>query len=59
MKRTIFLISLIATSSVATYGQNELDVYKLSRNDLTGTARSVAMGGGFWSSWRRLKRSSH
>ncbi len=47
MKRNIFLIALIAASSVALYGQNELDVYKLSRNDLTGTARSVAMGGAF------------
>lgn len=47
MKRNIFLIALIAASSVALYGQNELDVYKLSRNDLTGTARSVAMSGAF------------
>ncbi len=47
MKRNIFLIALIAASSATLYAQNELDVYKLSHNDLTGTARSVAMGGAF------------
>ena len=46
MKRNIILLAIIA-SSLSTYGQNELDVYKLSRNDLSGTARSVSMGGAF------------
>ncbi len=46
MKRNIFLLAMV-TLSMASYGQNELDVYKLSRNDLTGTARSMSMGGAF------------
>lgn len=46
MKRNIILFAIIA-SSMTMYGQNELDVYKFSRNDLSGTARSVSMGGAF------------
>lgn len=47
MKR-IYLsaLSTLLASSVA-YGQGEMDAFKLSRNDLTGTARSVSMGGAF------------
>jgi len=44
-------ISLLVLSAAFSFGviqaQNEMDAYKFSRNDLTGTARSVAMGGAF------------
>lgn len=46
MKKTI-LTAVVAFSSLTLFAQNELDVYKMSRNDLTGTARSTAMGGAF------------
>lgn len=47
MKRIFLLITAFAFSLVATYAQGQMDAYKLSRNDLSGTARSVAMGGAF------------
>lgn len=47
MKRNILLFTVLIASSTSLFAQNELDVYKLSRNDLTGTARSVSMGGAF------------
>lgn len=46
MKR-IFLFAASIFSIGAIYAQGEIDAYKFSRNDLTGTARSVSMGGAF------------
>lgn len=46
MKR-IFLFAASVFMVGATYAQGELDAYRFSRNDLTGTARSVSMGGAF------------
>jgi len=46
MKR-IYLSILALVSSLGIYAQGEMDAIKLSRNDLRGTARSVAMGGAF------------
>jgi long-subunit fatty acid transport protein len=40
------ILAIIALSSNA-FAQGEMDAYKLSRNSLTGTARSVSMGGAF------------
>ncbi|NDV96176.1 hypothetical protein D0T84_14830 [Dysgonomonas sp. 521] len=44
-------VSLLMLTAVFSFGmvhaQNEMDAYKFSKNDLTGTARSVAMGGAF------------
>ena len=37
----------VAFSVGMVYAQNEMDAYRFSKNDLTGTARSVAMGGAF------------
>lgn len=46
--KKVSLLMLAATFSFGmVYAQNEMDAYKFSRNDLTGTARSVAMGGAF------------
>lgn len=47
MKRILFttLSSFLIGASV--YAQSEVDLLRLSNNDLTGTARSVAMGGAF------------
>lgn len=47
MKRKLLftLPFLVAASSML--AQGEMDAYKLSRNDLTGTARSISMGGAF------------
>jgi len=47
MKRTflsVFITLIVATSAFA---QGEIDALRYSRNDLTGTARSVGMGGAF------------
>ncbi|MDR2956502.1 MAG: outer membrane protein transport protein [Prevotella sp.] len=46
MKRITSLL-VFALSIGAIYAQGEMDAYKFSRNDLTGTARSVSMGGAF------------
>lgn len=47
MKRiiTFGILSLLLSGSA--FGQGEMDAFNLSYNDLTGTARSVAMGGAF------------
>lgn len=46
--RKLFLLSVLAFSIVGVaQAQGEIDAFKLSRNDLTGTARSVSMGGAF------------
>lgn len=44
-------VSLLLIGALLSLGvvkaQNEMDAYKFSKNDLTGTARSVSMGGAF------------
>ena len=46
MKRNLlFLIALFVCAFI--YGQGELDAYRFSSNDLSGTARGQAMGGAF------------
>lgn len=44
-------VSLLIASAVFSLGvinaQNQMDAYKFAKNDLTGTARSVSMGGAF------------
>ena len=44
-------ISLFLMASMISFGavkaQNAMDAYRYSKNDLTGTARSVSMGGAF------------
>lgn len=48
MVRKFLLLSVISFSIFgAAQAQGEIDAFKLSRNDLTGTARSVSMGGAF------------
>jgi hypothetical protein len=48
MKKTVFLIGLLCTCNVAIFSQgNEIDAYTLSNTELSGTARSMAMGGAF------------
>lgn len=45
-RKLIFALSFVLTLGTLS-AQGEMDVYRFSRNDLTGTARSVAMGGAF------------
>ena len=46
MKKNLLL--LIALFSCAySFGQGELDAFRFSKNDLSGTARGIAMGGAF------------
>lgn len=47
MKRIFTLASLVLTFSASGFAQGEMDAFNLSYNDLTGTARGVAMGGAF------------
>jgi len=47
MKRIFTLASLVLTLSASGFAQGEMDAFNLSYNDLTGTARGVAMGGAF------------
>lgn len=49
MKKVIlsFAAVLLASSSTALYAQSELDAYKYSQTDLSGTARYVGMAGAF------------
>lgn len=48
MKRKILLLSACFFFSLgAVYAQGEMDAFKLSQEDLTGSARSVSMGGAF------------
>ncbi len=49
MKRKYLLALAFSLSLGASYAQGEMDAYKFSRNDLTGTARSLSMGGAFGS----------
>ena len=46
MKRSIFLLIALFVS-VYSFGQGEIDAYRMSKNDLSGTARGQAMGGAF------------
>jgi len=46
MKRSIFLLIALFVS-VYSFGQGEIDAYRISKNDLSGTARGQAMGGAF------------
>lgn len=41
------ILAMLAISTGYTFAQGEMDAYKMSRTDLTGTARSVSMGGAF------------
>jgi long-subunit fatty acid transport protein len=45
MKRKVLLLAAFVISIGGIYAQGEMDAYKLSQSDLTGTARSVGMGG--------------
>jgi len=47
MKRIFTLASLIFACTAVGFAQGEMDAFNLSYGDLTGTARSVAMGGAF------------
>lgn len=48
MKKVMFLFaSALLVSSSALYAQSELDAYKYSQTDLSGTARYVSMAGAF------------
>lgn len=47
MKRIFTLASLISAFVTASFAQGEMNAFNLSYNDLTGTARSVGMGGAF------------
>jgi len=48
MKRKVLSFLALAAISVGSISaQGEMDAYKLSQTDLTGTARSVSMGGAF------------
>lgn len=47
MKRRLFFIFTLSFSSIGLFAQSDLDAYKLSKNDLRGSARAVAMGGAF------------
>lgn len=47
MRKISFLMLASLFSFATINAQNEMDAYKFSKNDLTGTARSVAMGGAF------------
>lgn len=47
MKRIYLSILALISSVGVIYAQGEMDVYKMSQRELTGTARSVGMGGAF------------
>ncbi|MDR1561748.1 MAG: outer membrane protein transport protein [Dysgonamonadaceae bacterium] len=46
MKRNLVLFFAVIVCLCA-YGQGEIDAYRMSKNDLSGTARGQAMGGAF------------
>ena len=46
MKRNLLLIIAVFTCALS-FGQGEIDAYRYSNNDLSGTARGQAMGGAF------------
>jgi len=45
--KKIILVSAISFIASWVYGQGEMDAFKLSNNDLLGSARGIAMGGAF------------
>jgi hypothetical protein len=48
MKKIIILTSILFACHVAVFSQgNEIDAYMISNTELSGTARSIAMGGAF------------
>lgn len=47
MKRRLFFIFALSLSSIGLFAQSDLDAYKLSKNDLRGSARAMGMGGAF------------
>ena len=47
MKQVSLLLLATIFSCGVIKAQGEMDAYKFSKNDLTGTARSVSMGGAF------------
>lgn len=47
MKKISFFALAFSILGVNAFAQSDMDAYKLSKNDLKGTARSVAMGGAF------------
>ncbi len=47
MRRRVLFFSAFILSLGSVYAQGEMDAFKLSQNDLVGTARSVSMGGAF------------
>lgn len=47
MRRKVLLFTALVFSVGSVLAQGEMDAYKLSQTDLTGTARSVSMGGAF------------
>ncbi len=47
MNKYILFVAILFIASLHTYGQGEMDAFKLSRNDQMGTARGISMGGAF------------
>lgn len=46
MKRNLFIVMAFCVSAYS-FGQGEIDAYRFSKNELSGTARGQAMGGAF------------
>jgi hypothetical protein len=46
MKRNLLILAAVFVS-VYSFGQGEIDAYRFSKNELSGTARGQAMGGAF------------
>lgn len=47
MRRRVLSLAALIISAGSIFAQGEMDAYKLSQTDLTGTARAVSMGGAF------------
>ncbi len=47
MKRILLFVVVVNFIAAQVYAQEELDAFRFSRNDPTGSARGVAMGGAF------------
>ena len=47
MKKIAIIMSVLALSSGTIYSQSQLDAFKYSQTELTGTARYLGMGGAF------------
>ena len=46
MKKNLFIV-MAFFASIHSFGQGEIDAYRFSKNELSGTARGQAMGGAF------------